>query len=257
MMRLFKFRLHGLMCLLLVGTFCTSHAQEQLLTDVDAVLAEILAANGGDEVIDSARSLRIHGSINSDDNSYDFMLLKKRPNRMKIAMMYKGRSIETGFDGNILWRRTTIGDRELVEKIGEGPGALEGMDVDFDGPLIGENSANTEITLEGTERIGRVEYYVLKVEIPDVRTSYHYIDSRSFREYKTVYVAEGEDGELLESNSVYSDYLRVGGIWLAQTIERTTSSGVTEVIRIKDAEVNPGIFNRFFEMPGEAASAEN
>lgn len=221
---------------------------------LESVLKKVEEANGGIDAIESVTNLRVRGEIVTPDMAYDFLLLKKRPNMVRIHLMFPGRSVENGFDGKKAWRRVWIKGVDRVEELSGADLAKTNLDLDFDGPLIGEALPGMEREFEGVERIDRVDYFIVLVKGEHVITR-HYIDSRNFREWKTVREVY-EDGEVVSTaTSIYSDYQRHKTIWLAHRIRRILSDGSEETVVITEAEVDPGILDRAFAIPRQWSSA--
>lgn len=226
-----------------------------LLMAVDAddwtledVLKKVEEANGGIEAIEEISNIRVRGEIVTPDNAYDFLLLKKRPNMVRIHLLFQGRSVENGFDGKTAWRRLWLKGRDRVKKLTAAELAQTNLDIDFDGPLIGDAMPGETRRFLGVERIERVDYFIVLVESDLVQTR-HYIDSRNFREWKTIREIL-EDGEVVAATeSEYFDYNRHKTIWMAHRILRTLPDGTTETVIVEDAEIDPGILDRAFEMP--------
>lgn len=217
---------------------------------LEDVLRKVEEANGGIDAIESTTNLRVRGQVETGDMVYDFLLLKKRPDKVRIHLMYQGRSVETGYNGETGWRRTWFKGRDKVEKLSEAALAAANLDIDFDGPLIGDPLPGTIRSLEGIERINRVDYFVIRVE-NDLHRTRHYIDSRTFREWKTIREIL-EDGEIVgEVTTNYYQYKRHNTIWLAERVERILPDGSKEVITVTEAEVDPGLLDRVFDMPKE------
>ena len=83
---------------------------------LEEVLDKVEEANGGEESIKNVTNVRILGEIESPQATYSFLLLKKRPNKFRLSLMYKGRSVETGYDGYTGWRRVDLGTSKEVEQ---------------------------------------------------------------------------------------------------------------------------------------------
>lgn len=219
--------------------------EDWTLTDV---LEAIETANGGKEAIEATTNIRIRGKIDNQEIEYEFVLLKKRPDKMRIKLMFKGRSTETGFNGIGGWTRVTQNGQRQVSELTAEEIATSSLDVDFDGPLIGELFPGFERRLIGVERFGRVDYFVVEVSKSNVRTR-HYIDSRSFKEWKTVREIKQEDGTLKTVESEFFEYERRGTIWLANRVERRFDDGRRETIIIESADIDPGLLDQAFDVP--------
>ncbi len=215
---------------------------------LEQILAGVLEANGGQEQIESARTLRVVGKIETGEINYDFILLKKRPDKVRVTLRHMGRVIDSGHDGQQAWRQTRYGNRSEVEILSPDEASSMLNELTFDGPLIGPAPEGSRRYLDGEERIDRVLYYKIVVESANTRST-HYIDSRTYRELKTVSERTLENGSLRVTTSHYSEYNRLGSIWLAHRIERVQSEGDREVIRVEDAQLNPGIFDSAFAVP--------
>lgn len=219
---------------------------------LEEVLGRLEEANGGLKTIESTTNFRVQGEVRNGETVYDFLLLKKRPDKVRIHLMHQGRSIETGFNGQRGWRRIWVQGRDRVAELTDFELASANLDIDFDGPLIGPVLPGTKRELLGVERIDRVDYFVILVEDPQAR-SRHYIDARTFREWKTVreILKDGEVATTVET--VYSRYRRHKTIWLAEQVERIFQDGSSELILVKQAEIDPGLLDRVFEMPEQWA----
>lgn len=134
----------------------------------------------------------------------------------------------------------------------EDPNAIRDLilDSDFDGALIGDPQEGVTRRLVGIERIDRVDYFIVEVRTFS-GTATHYIDSRTFRELKTVKTAVSEDGEAARVVSYYHDNRKHSGIWVSHRVERELADGSKETILIHDVDMNPGILSRAFRMPEE------
>lgn len=217
---------------------------------LDEVLAKVAEANGGVEAIERVTNARIIGNVEGDA-SYDFLLLKRRPNKMRSRMMMYKKVVETGFDGSIVWRRYEQGDYDKVELVDD-PEFTRNIELeaDFDGPLIGEIAQGLTLELKGVERLDRIDYFVVEVKSEE-SSALHYVDTRTFRELKLVKTVfrEGMDPLVITSN--FHDIEKHSGIWVSHRVEKEMSNGNKETIHITTVEMNPGILDFSFKMPKE------
>lgn len=213
------------------------------------VLDGIVAANGGMQAIERVRDLRVRGEIEIDGATAEFLLIKRRPNFVRLALFHSRSSEETVFDGQRGWKRLRRPQQEVAWFLSDEELLAENLDLDFDGPLIGPPLPGVEVNLIGIERINRVDY--LKVEVRDGRSrNVHFVDSRTFRELKKeVYAIEDEDKLILTSYS--SDYQNHNPIWVAHTVRQVMADGNERVLRLVSVEFNIGILEGAFAAPAD------
>ncbi len=218
---------------------------------LEEVLAAVAEANGGMESIQEITNARFQGSVEGNVNNYEFVILKRRPNLMRTRMVMEDKALETGFDGEVVWRKFEQGEYSKVEQVTD-PDFIESLriEADFDGPLIGPVSNSMSRRLRGVERIDRVDYFIVEVSRPS-EVSLHFIDSRTFREMKVVKTIEIGSAEPLVINTRFHDLENHNGIWVAKRIEKEFSNGTKELILIDVVEMNLGILDFAFRMPGE------
>ena len=242
-----------LICALFQGlAFAPSVLNSADLEDwtLDEVLEKIEEANGGEDAIHSVTNARFLGEVEGQDTAYDFVLLKKRPNKMRIHLLLKNKSVENGFDGSVGWRRYTQRGHDRVVAL-EGDELLaQRIEADFDGPLVGVPTEGVVRRLVGIERIARIDYFIIEVQTPLGRSS-HYIDSRTFRELKSIRHHTPEDGEPYDTVSHFHEIQRHEQIWVAHRVERVLKDGKKETVFIKEVELNPGILDMAFKLPKE------
>ena len=91
-----------LICAVLQGfAFARSELVAADLEDwtLEDVLKKIEEANGGSEAIEAVTSARFLGEVKASGSSYDFVLLKKRPGKMRIHLLFINKSVENGING--------------------------------------------------------------------------------------------------------------------------------------------------------------
>lgn len=237
--------------LFLFATPFHMHAKDLSEWTLEEVLHSIAEANGGLESIEKITNARFFGEIVTEEGAKEFLLLKRRPNMVRSRLSDANGAMETGFDGETGWQRFERSGFDKVVQIDD-PKRIRALllDSDFDGALIGDPQEGVSRRLFGIERIDRVDYFIIEVVSPS-GTTLHYIDSRTFRELKTVKTTQSEDGEDSRIVSFYHDNRKHSGIWVSHRVERQLADGSAETILIHDVEMNPGILSRAFRMPEE------
>lgn len=213
----------------------------------ERVLEGITNANGGLSAVEGIRDVRVLGEITADGQTFDFILLKRRPDRIRIAVFFSGMSEETGFDGKVAWKRAQNRAGTRVRVLTDEEFSRENLDTDFDGSLLGDLLPGVTRDLVGIERIDRIDY--LKMEVRDQHSRYiHYIDSRTFREFKKEVYLLSEPDKLI-STSYSLEYRNHQPIWVAHLVRQEFADGRVRIIRIRSADFNSGILERAFDVP--------
>ncbi len=218
---------------------------------LEEVLEAVVDANGGWENIEKVTNVRFLGEVVSEDTSFQFVILKRRPDMMRARMESPLRVMETGFDGTTAWRRMKYRGFDRVTEITD-PVTKQSilLEADFDGLLIGDPPEGVSRKLAGVERIDRVDYFV--VEVGTFRgTQRFYVDSRTFRQLKVVSEQTGPDGETEREVTWFEENRRHNGIWIAHKVVKEHSDGRTEVARMHEVDINPGMLSFPFRMPEE------
>lgn len=219
--------------------------------NIDDVLGAVADANGGMESIESVTNARFMGRVEGSDSSYEFVIMKRRPNRIRSRLIMEEEVFETGYDGEVVWRRYEKDAFNRVERV-EDPEFVSNMriEADFDGPLIGPAEEGVSRRLVGIERIDRVDHFVVEVKRP-LQVALHYIDSRTLREMQVVRTINPDSGNPEVIVSRFHDLQNHNGIWVAMRVVKEFKNGETEVVLINSVEMNLGILDFSFKMPDE------
>jgi outer membrane lipoprotein-sorting protein len=222
-------------------------AQDAENWTLESIVERIEEANGGRAQFERTTNVRMRGIVETGPEFHEFLLLRKRPDLMRLHLMKEGRKIEIIYNGEQAWERISFRGQERVRQVPLEELWQSGLDTDFDGPLIGEPAADTRREYLGVERINRVDHHVVVVEDSHFH-SRHFIDSRTFRTLMTKVrpLSAGEDQETIIR---FSQYERVDRLWVAKKVRREYPDGRVETLIIEEAELNPGILDRLFEPP--------
>ncbi|MDP0500996.1 MAG: outer membrane lipoprotein-sorting protein [Verrucomicrobiota bacterium JB022] len=227
-------------------------AAQRLLTDLDAVLAKYIEANGGQKEMDAVQSLRVIGKYTMEGKTFDLNILKRRPDLKVVSYAQEGVTITIGYDGQRVWRQIDSPQGRRVEPM-EGPEAQEFIGgIDFDGPLVGKPGVGETRKLLEPERIGRVDYYRIELTKADGKRIVYYIDSRTMREAKNLEYTTSATGEETVKENFLSDYAQYDGIWLARKIEAVSDGERQSLLEVSNVQINPGIIRSYFSMPSPA-----
>ena len=130
---------------------------------LDDVLAKVTEANGGEEAIAAVRTASVRGAISSGESVMEFLIVKKRPDKVRLRMSRLGRFVEMAYDGKDGWMRVQDHAGTRVTDLDESGWRTLADEADFDGPMIGAAGEGTERALLGIERIDRTDFFVVEI----------------------------------------------------------------------------------------------
>ena len=245
MLLAFRFRLQ--LCILFV---CLGNCLHADLSTVEAVLDAYVTEQGGRNRINEMSSIRASGHYEAEVGEVDLVLVRKKPNMMRTMYGFKGSVEITAFDGKEMWKTVTQGGVEVSNVLVEGAARLDFVeDATFYDVLLRERDKTIRYSLLGIEYLDRSPCYVVKTEKLDAENSsarrLSYIDTRTFRLLKVERWKEG--GEKI--TSLFSEYERNKGYWIAKMIEISSNRGSAITVRLNSTEINVGVFNSYFARP--------
>ncbi|MEM7789838.1 MAG: hypothetical protein AAF546_00420 [Verrucomicrobiota bacterium] len=192
-------------------------------------------------------SISIDGIQMQGEETFDFLIWKKRPNQFRYRLTGPNGDVVCGYDGKNGWQRTLInGVVELTDLEGEELAMIR-EEAFFDGPLTDfrDKPYNKYRLVENPDFRGVQSNTIEVLESNGRRTQYTlgmgtgYILKRSHI---------NEDGEA-SLETVYSDYRMVDGFPFAHVIENRIDGELINRTEIKNIVTNPGILSFYFKKP--------
>ncbi len=209
--------------------------------------------------MEAIQSLRIFGSMEEigGDSFFEIALVKKRPHFKRIIWRQAARDLTMAYNGSESWRMIEVHGRPVAFSHLEGEEAVDfESDRSFDSPLMPSADPKVDIRLAAPERIGRSEYYVVEVRRAGREEWVEILlDPRTFQEHLSR-THTTVDGEPVVLEARFHDYEREGTLWVARRIERFRNGELVSVMRLKGVEINPGVFDSFFDPPEKAQDLE-
>ena len=247
-------RVFGILALSILSC-CVAFAKEGIdaeeLPSVAEVFASFVEANGGHTNIQSITSIIVSGRIElADGQEQEFKLYRKRPDLMRLRLELSEFSVDTIFDGESAYRRI-VGDAGKGEYIALDEGETESIKQDstIEGPfyiLVRDYGA---LSLVGVDEVRDEECYRFDVaeEHPSAVRSV-WVSVEDSREVKLLRRSMGADDQPVEQAVFFSDFRKVHGLSVAQSIEYWTDGKKTQHLSIEEVRANAGIFDKFFSV---------
>jgi outer membrane lipoprotein-sorting protein len=241
-----KFTLPVLCCFLVMQT--VSIADEEPKT-ADQVIARYIKAIGGQDKVDSVKTMRISATITTGSNETPMVIEAIRPDRMRMETDYQGRIGIVVIDGDVGWFTRPGDPNATPHKMPEGRVKEFQDQADPLGPLVGYKAKGYPIEFLGKEEIEGTQTYKLKVTMRSGAVDYFHLDEKSFLPIKVLSGTDSSGSKMLIESSL-GDYKEVDGLLLHHTIQNTRSGregGAT--ITYEKVEINVDLEPERFKMP--------
>jgi len=185
-------------------------------------------------------SICFKGVEDEGDKRREFVVFKKRPNKIRIHMIENGLVIGViGFDGSVAWREAL--GKPAARLGGPAAAALE-ESARFDDPLVGYRERGADVRLESPTGASPIS---LRITEADGSARIETLDPTTFSETSLRKLRAG--GGWAETR--FRDYRKFGNLNLSYTQENWSGGSLRSTTRITDVNVDPGLLDRFFSYP--------
>lgn len=226
-------------------------------TTLESVIELHTRARGGRDAIEAAKAVQIDMTIEEGGFTVDGRCFATREGDLRIDVFADGERIYTeALDHDRSWSREA-GDEAIPEPGSEQAAAAlrHGLDAPF--LLFGLHELpgrGYRLSLGDRERVGDVDYYVVRVVLPDGFETRYYLNPTTWliereRQHRALHVDEDPRPEWIETE--YLDYAVVAGVSFPfGQVERQLATG--KVLANKATRrivVNPALDPELFKAP--------
>jgi len=215
---------------------------------VDEILGKMIEAQGGRKALEAIKNTTFSGSMQiiPMNMTGSFMMYQQEPNKMRMDVEVMGTTFTQAYDGTTAWSTDlqTGASAEMSEKQAKDVKRQAlGKDV-----LLNPKKLGITYKFKGKEKINDKEYLVLEQIHPDEFTMTIYVDAQTYLVYKSRSKTLNQVEAEVESESVTSDYKKVEGVMMPQSI--TTFQDGQEYMKITITEItfNSDLEDSFFKM---------
>ncbi len=216
------------------------------------LIAKNLAARGGVERLESARSLRSSGRIVSEGGEGTLLVEWLRAGglrKIRTEITVDGRTVARGFNGVRAWRQVwqdDLGWLPAGRLVGDEAENLR-EDAEFDDGLLDAHERGATVRYDGHATIDGRDVYKLMLRLRDGNVFYCFLDAATLLERRRVggRVTGGREA-LIEWN--FGDYRSSGGMRVPFRIDSVSrDTGERRTIAIERIEWNPALDDARFE----------
>jgi hypothetical protein len=214
---------------------------------IQRLLQRYTEAYGGLRDANRLTSISIEGVQIQGGQQYTFHIRKKRPNSMRYQLERGDATLTSVYNGERGWLQMKQAGKSSTEELaGSKLKVLKG-EARFESPLYRyQEKPENRISLEGLERVGGIEAYVLRVEEPDASPCLYYLHPQSSHVLRIDRL--DETGKTV-FQTLYRNYKEVSGYPFAHEIENRENGETVSLTRVESVLVNPGLLSFYFENP--------
>jgi len=225
----------------------------------EEIVATYIKNIGGTDKLKAISSVQMKASVDYGGMSIPIDMVSLRDGRSVMKITFQGQEmVQMAFDGKTAWGTSFMtmkpekNDAEETENIKRSVG-------DFISPLINYKENGYSIELLPNETMEGVECFKIKLtkkplmidgkEVPNIE--FYYIDKENF--VPIVVEAEIPSGKMKGniSQTVYSDYQEVDGVYFPFSMMQRLKDGEGQVIEFEKVVLNQKFEDKIFLFPGE------
>lgn len=215
---------------------------------VDAIIKEMIRAQGGKSAIENIKDMTIKGSIKvpQQELNVSFTQYKKEPDKRRIEFEVQGMTQIQGFDGRRAWEIIPE-TGETVEIPGEDAKDIKRGSLAL-AWILDPRKYGISLSLKGRETSENKTYLLLEQTFSDGDTSILYVDPDKYTIHKIKSSMLDEMGVKVETETYLNDYKSVKGYRMAHVLTSYLRGREYMKISYKNVKVNTGLKDELFRM---------
>lgn len=237
-----------LACALLVRA-----APEEAPLTADQIVQKHIEAIGGTDKLNAIQTLVVKGKASIlGETEAPLTIQVKRPNLMRLEMVFQGQKIVQAFDGATAWVINPAMGSDPKQSSEEDTRAAQESSDFIGGNLVDYKSKGNMVELVDTEQIDGVPVYKLKITKKSGSVEYDYLDAKSFLPIKT----EGRRTQLGQEilyESKIANYKPVEGVLMPFNLTQMVNGRLAMEISIEKMDANVPLDQAVFKMPEKPA----
>jgi hypothetical protein len=235
---------------LIITALCCVAASAQT---ADEVINKHIQARGGLEKLKAVKSFKATGKLIQGGQELAVVLLRKRPESMRMELSIQGKTFVQGYDGSVGWVLSPFSGSLDAEKMSEEQVRVLANQVDFDGPLVDYKAKGNGVELIGKDDVDGSECYKFKITRKNGDISYIYIDAENFLEVKTTDKIK-QQGSEIEVDTYQANYKTLNGMALPYAVEGKVKGQTAYQVAIDTIELDTAMDDGIFHIPAKAAT---
>ena len=232
--------------IVLTIVFLSPLVQAQTL---DEIIKNNLEAKGGIEKINAFKTGKMTGKMMMQTFEMPYTMWFKKPNQVKMEMVFQGATMIMAYDGKIAWNISPFtGSTDAQEITGDQADQVKDSAEMMDEPFIDYEKKGYKIELMGKEDLEGTEVFKLRLTRKDGQVTDFFIDAENFIELKTSTTKKQQDGTEIKIDTILGDYKPVAGVMMPYSLSFNFNQ-MSMNITLDTVEPNVELAEDFFSMP--------
>jgi hypothetical protein len=216
---------------------------------VETVIANYISFIGGVQQLKKINSILTSGTYNYGGIEFPFESYSKAPDLYKYIVSTNGKSFAQAFDGKQGWKIDGFkGEKTKTMLNGKEARAMANeADVELENVFINYKEKGYSALLEGTDSVGNILCYKVKLMSEGNDTSTYFFSANDFSLLKKQAVSKNEELDKSMLDTYYSDYTTVEGIKFPFKMVSKVGDQTILTIIIKKLQLNAAIADNIFK----------
>jgi hypothetical protein len=246
-------RCSSLIATLAVSTLLLDGAPGETPLTADQIIQKHVEALGGAAKLNAIQTLVVTGKASILGQTEAPLIIQvKRPNLLRLEIVFQGQKIVQAFDGMTAWTVNPIAGSGPQESSEEDTRAAQESSDFIGGNLVDYKSKGNAIQFVDKEEIDGLAVYKLKLTKKSGSVEYDYLDAKSFLPIKT----EGKRMQLGQEvlyESKIANYKPVEGVLMPFNLTQLVNGRLAMEISIEKMDANVPLDRAVFKMPEKPA----
>lgn len=213
----------------------------------EEIIERHIEALGGAAKINALETLCIKGRLEQGGFELPFTLWRKRPDRNRLEVGYKGQFMTLGHDRGKTWWVNPLMRVFKPEAMPEEYAAVVRQWADFEGVLVDYKKKGHRVEYAGEDKTSGAVLHRIKITLAGGEVWHVYIDARTLLEAKRT-LPQHYEGKTAETTVWIRDYAVVEGVRVYRVIEGEGLDGTPYKMTLQSFEANAPVDDARFEM---------
>jgi hypothetical protein len=214
----------------------------------DEIIQKHIDAIGGAAKIKALKSLRARGRVEQNGLELPFTLWRKRPDKSRVEVGFKGMFLTLGHDGKRSWWVNPLSGVLQPAEVPKDYAELVLRWSDFEGPLVDYRRKGHRAEYEGEQRSDAGVLHRIKLTLSNGDVWRVFIDAKTYVEVKRIY-PQSYGGRTRETATRFREYALVDGVRLYRVIEGEALDRTPFTMTLLSYEANVPVEDAHFEKP--------